>query len=126
MKQPLEEIQSNMFVTTLADLRAGRSANELSIELQKLVQAVRETGKKGTLTYKLHIEPAAKGNINTLMIEDEVTVKMPEMDREAAIFFSTDDNRLTRRDPRQREFSMSVVEGDKPKDTLAAEAKAAS
>jgi hypothetical protein len=96
---------SNKFLKTIEELRQGGAAHDLGEALTDLVKAVRETGRPGALTVKLTVKPASKGDVNTLLLEDAVTVKRPQPERGATIFFSTDDNGLQRNDPRQPELS---------------------
>jgi hypothetical protein len=42
--------------------------------------------------------------MNTLMLEDAITVARPTLERGTTIFFATDDNVLMRNDPRQPEL----------------------
>lgn len=102
---------NNLFARTLQDLRHGASAEELSEQLSVLIAAVRETGKGGELIYKIKIKPANKGQIRTVIVEDEINLKKPGFDRESSIFFTTDDNCLVRNDPRQRELELKTIPG---------------
>lgn len=103
------DMASNAFAKTLADLRRGQTLVELSNELADLVQAVKETGKKGEICLKLRLTPSAGGE--AVVIEDAVTMKVPKMDRASTTFFTTEDNLLTRQDPRQMEMGLRAVDG---------------
>lgn len=67
--------------------------------------SVRETGRKGELIIRLQIAPASKGNIETLVLIDDVRVKRPTPEKGSTIFFATTANTLQRNDPRQPELS---------------------
>lgn len=99
----------NSFDVTLREMRHGKSLGELSEELGKLIEAVKTTGKAGSLTYKLTVKPASAGDSVTVQLDDDVIAKIPRSSRGASIFFVTDANTLTRQDPRQREFSLAPV-----------------
>lgn len=103
MEQKPEEGASA--VAMLCDLRGGKSVLELDSSLAELVDAVRRTGKAGTLTLRLNIRPASKGrsddDVQVVMIEDAISVKAPQLERGASIFFAGIHGELTRRDPRQ-------------------------
>ncbi len=99
----------NAFEKTLREMRNGRSLAELSEELAKLVEAVRATGKAGSIIYKLKVSPASEGDAVTLQLEDDLTVKQPKLARGASIFFANDQNALQRTDPRQGEFQITTV-----------------
>lgn len=107
----------NSYEQTLREMRHGRSLAELSEELARLVAAVRDTGKAGSLTYQLTVKPASAGDIITVQLEDKVTPKIPQPPRGSSIFFANEENKLQRTDPRQREFDIREV----PKTTATAE-----
>jgi hypothetical protein len=94
------------FLETLRELRAGQTLDELADELQCLVAAVRATGKPGELTLKLKVKPPKKSTSEYLTIEDSVTTKTPRLEREDTLFFTTADNNLTRRNPRQPDLPL--------------------
>ncbi len=89
------------FTETLRDLRAGRTLDELAEHLQAVVQAVQKCGKQGVLTLKLTVKPASRGDLETILIHDLITVKAPEGERAATLFFGTPEGNLTRQNPRQ-------------------------
>ena len=106
-------IQGNGFMRTLADIRTGSAAGEASDALQKLITAVRATGKGGTLTVKLKIKPATTGDCAMVTIEDDVEVKLPKPNRAQSLMYTTEDGSLTRQDPRQMEIPLRIVEDKK-------------
>lgn len=107
-------------LAVIAQLRRGQTATDLSEALLELVAAVRETGKKGTLTLKLTVAPHAKGDDVILTLTDDVTLKTPRAERGSSIFYATDDNGLVRNDPRQGELRLEVIEGNRTERTDAA------
>ncbi len=103
---------------TLTQLRKGMTVAELSIELAELVAAVKKTGKKGVLTFKLLVSPSGEEIVS---VEDVIEVKVPKMPRKSTVFYTTEDHRLQRTDPNQAELRLQVVEGEKT-EPIAAEA----
>jgi hypothetical protein len=93
------------FIDTLKEIRSGQAVEDLTDEMSKLVAAVRASGRAGKLTLTIAVKPASKGNVNTLMVDDAITIKTPVRETETTIFFSTDDNTLQRNDPRQPELA---------------------
>ncbi len=87
-------------ISVLQNLRNGDCVFELSQELEEVVAAVGETGKKGSITLKLSIDPH-KGDTLTLDIEDKIEKKVPKKDKPPSIFFRGKNNQLQRQDPRQ-------------------------
>lgn len=93
------------FLKTFQEIRRGELVMELGAHLTDLVMGVRETGRAGELVIKIKLAPASKGNIDTLLITDDVKVKRPTPERGATILFATKTNTLQRHDPRQPELS---------------------
>jgi hypothetical protein len=88
------------FADTLKDIRDGALVTELPTQLTDLITAILATRKSGSLTLKLTIKPIDRDS-KTLLIVDTVKVDAPEPDRGTTIAFATEENDLTRRDPRQ-------------------------
>lgn len=102
-KEPDDETFVRPFADALREINAGRSHDELSIALRDLTAAVKETGRKGTLTYQVTVSPM-KGNGDVLNVIDKVVARIPEPDRKASVFFADSDGNLTRTDPNQLTF----------------------
>lgn len=90
------------FADFLREQAKGHSHDELSEGLRDLVQRVADTGKKGSITYVVVVEPT-KGT-DALTVHDEIKLKLPEHDRDASLFFRDRDGNLTRSDPNQLAF----------------------
>ena len=101
--QPADEKAIRPFSDFLRDQNRGRTHDELSDGLNDLVAKVKDTGKKGTLTLTVSVEPM-KGNEDALLVHDEIKLKLPEHDRGSSIFFADDDHNLRRDDPNQPAF----------------------
>lgn len=83
---------------------------ELTVKLHDLVQAVRDTGKKGTLTLMLTVSPF-KNDHDVIEVHDKVKLVMPEHDRKPGIFYPDKDGNLTRNSPSMLDFgSLQVVD----------------
>ena len=105
----------NNALRTLGDLRRGVFIDDLEREMAALVDAVRDTGRKGTITVKIDIGLASKGDAMTLKIGDSISVKAPQPERGDTIMYATADGRLSRRDPRQMDLDDLKVVETKPK-----------
>lgn len=55
--------RSRTFIDAIRVLRYGALSDELTKELQRLVLACADTGRKGTLTLKLSIKPGKAGKL---------------------------------------------------------------
>jgi translation elongation factor P/translation initiation factor 5A len=93
-----------MFLNTMKDLRDGVVIPEIDEQLKQLVADVRATGKGGKLTITLAVNPLKQGANHMLSITDDIKVSPPARDRESTILYATEDNELSRRDPRQPEL----------------------
>lgn len=91
------------FADWLREQAKGKSHDELSESLRRLVEAVQDTGKKGSIAYTVTVEPATKG-ADALTVSDEIRVKIPEHARPASLFFADADSNLVRNDPNQPTF----------------------
>lgn len=102
------EIQVRPFAAFLQEQSGGRSHDELSDGLRELVERVQDTGKKGSIAYKVSVE-AMKGDMTALVISDEIKLTLPEHDRAASVFFADEHHNLTRHDPRQIQLPLREV-----------------
>jgi len=103
---------------TLRDLRNGRTHDELSDQLNELVEAVIATRKKGTITLTINVQPATKAHDGSaLLLSDEIKLVKPKFDRGASIFYATPENNLQREDPKQRKLNLEGFDGGVDRDT---------
>jgi len=83
----------------LTGIREGVAAIEFEEQLQRVASEVSDTGKAGTVTFKITIEPAGG---NRLTIRDEIVGTPPKRAKESTqFFFDEERGDLTRTDPRQ-------------------------
>lgn len=101
--------QIRPFLETLREIRHGDCLDELAINLNDLVAAVRATGKKGELILKLSVSPAGSGKVETVDVADDIILKLPQLPKPSTLFFTTEDNGLQRQDPRQRAMELEPV-----------------
>lgn len=78
----------------------GRAHDELSQKLNEAVEAVKRTGKAGTVGLKVQIDPV-KNNDEVVRIETNVTTKIPK-EPVTSMWYADDDGALHRNDPNQR------------------------
>lgn len=81
----------------------GRAHEELTEGLHKVIAAVEETGKAGSVTLVIKIDPDKKAP-GVFRISDNVTVKAPVHDRGTRIYFKDRAGNLSRQDPNQPEL----------------------
>lgn len=90
------------FADFLREQAKGHSHEELSTALHDLVSRVHDTGKKGSITYVVTVEPT-KGT-DALTVSDQIKLKFPEHQRQASLFFNDKHGNLIRNDPNQLQF----------------------
>lgn len=97
------------FLAMMQNHRRGESLSDLAAALREVTEAVRHTGKPGSVTLKVKIRPAAKGG--AMVVEDEVKTTLPKSEIEGSIFFADDQGNLLREDPNQRTLPLRSIEG---------------
>lgn len=108
------------FADWLREQAKGATHEELSEAMHELVNAVVETGKKGTLTLQITVDHVKKAEAHVLQVTDRVVLKAPEHDRQVSVFFSNDGN-LQRKDPTAPELGLGLREVSAGDDTDQAE-----
>jgi len=88
------------FAAILQDINNGDVANQLAVDMQELTNAVRELGRKGTLTLKIEVAPR-KGSSAALNVTARRDLKMPAEEPVESVFFTDQRGNLLRDDPRQ-------------------------
>lgn len=89
----------DVIIETLKAMRDGEFLQELESQVRDIVEAVRATQKKGKIQINITFTP---GKAHMLLVEDDVKLTRPEEPRDrSSVFFPTDNNDLSRRDPRQ-------------------------
>lgn len=88
-------------------IREGELAREIDDAIREATEAARSTNKTATVSLKLKIKPKSH---NQIIVRDDLKVVLPEPEKEDTTLFVTDDNMLSRRDPRQPKLpTMGVV-----------------
>lgn len=97
------EVVVRPFADWLREQSKGTTHDELSDALFDLIGRVRDTGKKGSLQLTVTVAPL-KGDVNVLVVSDEIKLRLPEHDRNASLFYPDRHGNLTRQDPNQLAF----------------------
>lgn len=106
----MSENKSTPFSQQLAYLNKGTLDSELTDGITALVKAVRETGKKGTLTLTITCTMLNTRDENAMRLTPSVKTTLPELDRAETIMFSTFDGDLLRDDPQQVQMDLRVID----------------
>jgi len=94
------------FTNLIQTLRKGGTLHELNDHLAELVLAVRELGKKGTLTLTITIDPTKGGAV---ILTDKVDAAIPQPKRDATLMFPTRDGYLSNHHPNQQDLELTVA-----------------
>lgn len=107
---------TDKFARPFADfLQEQTSHGELTDHLHALIEAVQDTGKPGTLTYTVRVEPDKGDPDSMLRVTDKITTKLPEHDRPKRIYWTDRHGNLTRTNPHQPAFDgLQVIEDHEP------------
>jgi hypothetical protein len=87
------------FSDFLREQSGGDTHAELSEALRDLVARVRNTGKAGTLTLVIKVEPLKTSD--ALAVTDEIRLKLPDYNRDGSLMFTDRDGNLIGNDPNQ-------------------------
>lgn len=101
--------RQDLFAFTLAQLRGGKTADQLSAELNQLVQECRNTGKKGELILTITVRPD-KGDSGQYFLKPIIKVKTPQFETGDTLFWGTPEGNLQRTDPAQGDLDLKVVQ----------------
>lgn len=107
--------QVRPFADFLLDLASGSVHTDLSEELVALVEAVRATGKKGSLQLTLAVATVG-ANHDALQVTARVAAKPPASDPQSSIFFPDSAGNLRRENPAQPRLPLSAVDSTPPAD----------
>lgn len=86
------------FQDVLTDLDDGRLHDQLTALLPKVVKAVKDANKSGSLTLTLHITPDAG---STVIMNAKVSTKLPAPGSSPTLFFSDEKGNPHKNDPTQ-------------------------
>jgi hypothetical protein len=99
-------MKGKTFAEVLAELEGGQFMEELAQAWARIVEAVMETNKPGSIKLSVGIAPTGR---RTVKVAAVMAAKEPEHPREATTFFVGERNELFRDDPAQAKFDLKVV-----------------
>jgi hypothetical protein len=100
------------FADFMLEHSRGAGHTKASESLQRLVNAVKDTGKKGSITVTVIVDPM-KQSEDALLTTILVAEKLPAIPPKAAVFYADEDGNLTKTDPGQLDFD-SLREVEQP------------
>ncbi|MEC5345172.1 hypothetical protein ABRZ24_21520 [Brenneria populi] len=97
------------FSQQIAYINKGTLDAELTETLAMIIQAVRETRKKGSVTLTLNCEMLNSRTEDTIKVTPDVKFNKPKLELADTIMFSTADGDLLRDDPDQVQMDLQVI-----------------
>lgn len=101
-----KETPEGHFIALLSAKTSGVTLEELDAKLARVVRAVLETGKSGTLTYTIKVKRNDKRGIKVI---DECKIKEPEEERGETFLYATHWGRVMRNNPEGPDLPGLVV-----------------
>lgn len=89
------------FLQFLGSLASGRTASLLDAEMEKVRDAVAESGKAASLTVTIEVKPVSKSNWNSHIIVAKIASKLPVAPGEDTVVYVAADGLYSQYDPRQ-------------------------
>ena len=100
--------------TSLELIRGGMLCCDIEDAIQEATQAVAERGKSAKVQITITIKPATKSASNSVIITDDIAVKLPKLATGETILFADDGGRLSADNPYQGKLSFTKVEVKEP------------
>lgn len=97
------------FTATLQELDRGKLVTSASEAFHELIAACMDTGKAGSLTLVVKLEPNALYD-DRFEVIGTVTTKLPQPQVRKSIMFADKDGNLVRNDPTQEAFEFAPVQ----------------
>lgn len=95
------------FSMFLIDLNDGSTHAALTGDLAELLQAVKNTGKTGSMTLKIKIVPANRnGDVDKITVVADRKLELPKPEQPSDFFWLTDDAEPSRLHPRQHSLDL--------------------
>lgn len=88
------------FASFLVKTDKGRTERKASEEFQRLIAAVKETGKAGTFTLRVDVKPHSNTD-DVVIVTERVAIKAPQLEPPGSAFFITPNAGLSRDNPAQ-------------------------
>lgn len=93
----------------LKSLGEGRVLDDLHKQFTLLLAAVKESHKKGKVILTIEVEPDKAAEVEKVAVHGDVSAKIPHVNRGHELFYVTENNHLSRRNPRQPALPPNTV-----------------
>lgn len=98
------------FASVMRDFGRGQVLEDAAQQLQDIVRAVAEHGKKGVLTITVEVAPM-KGDRGALLVTAKTNAKAPQADATATVFYADQRGNLLRDHPDQTTIPLRDLAG---------------
>jgi len=88
-------------VSLIQEMHRGNLAYELSAAMDRVLDGVKETGKKGSVTLKIEVEPMSKLGENAIAVTPDISEKVPKLKMKAESRFIGRNGEISKDDPDQ-------------------------
>lgn len=95
-----EGVEVRPILETLNRIRGGRTLDLMSLELNRVVKNVHETGKKAVMILELEVKPVKKIE-GAVEITADIRSKLAKIEPSSDLLFADEDGNLHTRNPRQ-------------------------
>lgn len=97
-------------IALLKALGDGRVMDDFCEKLERLLEAVRASHKKGTVVLTVEVKPTKDVDVPKVSVWGDVSAKIPHIERGSELFYVTEENQLSRRNPRQPALPPNTVQ----------------
>lgn len=102
----------NGITDAIKQVRGGLPEKHASQQFEDLIRACKDSGKKGTITLTVTVEPHGKDNTEMyLYVKSKTTLPTNPDLHEPGIFFTTRNGTLVRDDPNQQDLGLRGIGG---------------
>ena len=96
-------------IDILKTLGDGRVMDDLYEQLGNLLMAVQMSHKKGKVVLTIEVAPTKDVEVPRVDVWGDVSARIPHIERSSEMFYVTDRNQLSRRNPRQPALPPNTV-----------------
>ncbi len=107
--------KSNKFLDNLTSYGVGYLVGEMAEHQQKIVEAVKETGRTGSVTLKLSYKMNGEKQV---IVNADITPKIPRKPVGQVVMFTDDENQLHEENPAQLKYNTENVVKLEPKKVI--------
>lgn len=105
--ETIEKIPSQNSLDFISELDGGDLSYMVSQSMEELIQAIRENQQSGYLVLKIEIKPSPEYGADAVKVIPDIKIKKPTRKCSATMRFITENNVLSKDDPRQMRLKLN-------------------